>query len=398
MFEFTQSIFINTEKLSAEDRFILFILGYPLRYSIQDINDYIKNNHLDWENIEKLVKRHRIIPYMYNMIKDLAVPESFQIECKENYSLNTEKMLGLTTEMMRMYTLLEEEGISFLSLKGPLFAKMVYGDYNLRQSHDLDILIRQEDLKKADSILINSNYLRIHPDYELSRKQYRVNLKNSHDYSYKHNESKYLIELHWRLFSLKDQFPIHLKDLFKNAVEYNIAGKEIKTLSSPHMILYLLVHGSVHSWFRLFWLLDITKFVQTNPIDWGMVVKEAQSMGIIRSVIQGILLSNLITGLNIPEEIKEIADKDRTVLSLIKLSLRTIFRSEKYSTTSQIARINRPFYLSKLNKKSKYKFNCFFKMTTNVLDWKTVPLPDSLFFLYYLLRPFTWFYNAYLKK
>ena len=89
---------------------------------------------------------------------------------------------------------------------------------------------------------------------------------------------------------------------------------------------------------------------------------------------------------------------DKTVEILVKQAANAVFDSEENIKTKKLNRIKFPFYLARLRKEINYKMRCFIKLGTNASDWATLELPDFLFFMYYVLRPFFYFYNAYLKK
>jgi hypothetical protein len=50
-------------------------------------------------------------------------------------------------------------------------------------------------------------------------------------------------------------------------------------------------------------------------------------------------------------------------------------------------------YTISLNKKFILSKELLYKNLTNITDWLTLQLPESLFFLYFPLRPFIWVYR-----
>jgi len=51
------------------------------------------------------------------------------------------------------------------------------------------------------------------------------------------------------------------------------------------------------------------------------------------------------------------------------------------------------FYTISLNKQSILSKVLIYKNLTNITDWLTLRLPENLFFLYFLLRPFIWVFR-----
>ena len=52
----------------------------------------------------------------------------------------------------------------------------------------------------------------------------------------------------------------------------------------------------------------------------------------------------------------------------------------------------------KLRPELRYKLHCFATSLTSTNDWSTLRLPDVLFPLYFVLRPFLWFWRWFLKE
>jgi|GEM_PF-4188841 len=48
------------------------------------------------------------------------------------------------------------------------------------------------------------------------------------------------------------------------------------------------------------------------------------------------------------------------------------------------------FYQMRLRKEWNYKLQAFTQLWVTMKDWDDLPLPDPLFFLYFLFRPFLW--------
>ncbi|MBN1187696.1 MAG: nucleotidyltransferase family protein [Bacteroidales bacterium] len=370
-----------------------------------EITDNASEGSLDFkkdincELLFSLIERHRLIPTSYIQLKNYVnVPENLFQKLHEKYETNTRRMLSLATEMARVFSFFDDANIPFIVLKGPLFAKWCYGDFSMRQSRDIDILIHPDNLQQAEDLFKTQGYKRISPDIELTPKQYKVNLKGTHEYSFMHPDCGNLIEMHWRMFTMQSQLPVTLNEIFRQAEVFELAGKKLNVLNSTHLVLYLLVHGSIHAWFRLFWLRDIGYYMKKHAVDMNHVLIESKRLGVDRSVIQGLVLSNLLFDTSIPDDIKKEYKSSSGLQKLVKSSLHAITSRQELNTTSKIARVHRPIYLMHLRREWKYKFNCIYKLRTNVSDWKVIKLPDGLFFLYTILRPFTWFYNAYLKR
>src|ERR1700746_3766744 len=87
--------------------------------------------------------------------------------------------------------LLEKEGIPTILLKGTALAETVYDNPVLRHCHDIDLLIRDQDMSRAVSLLPSIEFKEIDPQAE----------PGSSDCKLEH-ESGLPLELHTALFKL----------------------------------------------------------------------------------------------------------------------------------------------------------------------------------------------------
>lgn len=88
----------------------------------------------------------------------LPVPQAVMESLKQQYTMNTFRMLQLTAEMEQVCGAFREHGIRTITLKGPAMAHDLYGDVSMRTSKDLDILIPVQDVEAAGRILQGLGY------------------------------------------------------------------------------------------------------------------------------------------------------------------------------------------------------------------------------------------------
>jgi len=70
----------------------------------------------------------------------------------ENIEIAKTNML-MTSELIMLMKLFEENNIEAIAFKGPTLSQMAYGNLTLRQYADLDILIDEKDLQKSINLL-----------------------------------------------------------------------------------------------------------------------------------------------------------------------------------------------------------------------------------------------------
>jgi hypothetical protein len=160
---------------------------------------------------------------------------------------------------------------------------------------------------------------------------------------------------------------------------------EVRALDKVEELLYLCTHGTEHAWFRLKWLCDILNVINAISFNWDVVRQRAQQLNCLVHLELTWLLIRHLCSIPIPEPI-----------------LKGMPASMHHSKMVHI--LNSIQHLSGVNENDRMRFNHLVftlgfqkrlaglplvcKYLTGPEDWKLLPLPDFLFFLYFPLRPF----------
>jgi hypothetical protein len=382
--------------LTPEQRLLISVCSAEKSIGREEVKDLLIKP-FRWERLILLSERHRLLPMLYKNIRAESV--NFHIEIpsilKEKFIAQTQHVLQLATEGVRISNILNRDGIQSILLKGPFLSQQIYGDDALRPSRDIDILILPDSIERVNEILRNEGYRRVYPDFELSKKQKIFYQHYKNQYAYRNPHNGCLIEIHWRLFSQKSLFPTPTEQVFAERQELNMAGSPIHVLSKKHCFEYLCLHGSLHQWFRLLWLRDIAQFLGNKEDNLDELLINAKKNGNERPVEQAIILSNLFFG---SPDYSAITKSNNLVKSITNFAVNAAISNEQKTLSQKITRLRIPFYKIKLKRSINYKLSCWSILHPNFNDWKRVKLPDSLFFLYFFLRPFIWFYTFYIEK
>lgn len=165
--------------------------------------------------------------------------------------------------------LLKIQGIEFINLKGPLLSQRIYDDPLYRYSRDFDILVEPNEVHRTLHLLQNEGFH--YPGFEWpeSKRKQEVVLHFLNQIEMIHEESGMMIEIHWKLFSTRVTDQQTLDSLFQeNIVTTEFGGVELNRFSKEFELFYLIVHGGIHAWFRLKWLLDIHELLERKNFNW----------------------------------------------------------------------------------------------------------------------------------
>src|SRR5208283_596013 len=99
----------------------------------------------DWSEVVQLAIRQRMAPLLYAQLKTFPaqdIPGRFFKRLEREYLNSAMTNMVIFTEFSRVFTVLHENDLPFIALKGAHLAEGVYSDPALRILTDLDILVR----------------------------------------------------------------------------------------------------------------------------------------------------------------------------------------------------------------------------------------------------------------
>src|SRR5208282_1582448 len=113
-----------------------------------------------WKSLFGLADQHGTQPLLYQSLLGLedAVPAQEMNWLKQTYQTNLYKNLLLSREFIRIVDHLSALGIGVMPYKGLALAEALYGNITLRQSGDIDLLIRPKDLSRIRRAVAELGY------------------------------------------------------------------------------------------------------------------------------------------------------------------------------------------------------------------------------------------------
>jgi hypothetical protein len=349
---------------------------------------------IDWATFYTLVDRHRLLPTVYRNLSTHAlasVPPTVLAGLKERAELNRQRILHQLAELGRISKPFEVEGIQLCALKGPLLAQSLFGDASLRTSKDIDLLVHPQAVMQAEALLLACGYQRSSPGMPLTPRQWRIYQQRWRHFVYYHPQRQVQIELHWALTSTNLVPVQELRQMLSRTQSIALTGASLDVLSEDDLPVSLLIHGSMHSWFRLKLLVDFVVWMR-QPVDpdWDGLKTRMGDLGLQRLLAQGVLLANWLFTVPIPETVQSLITAEPAAQHLADRSLKFILnegiRDEEIGRVFGFMNI---LYWMKLKKGLRYKWKALIKyIFDSPKDWMDLPLPDTLYPLYWLLRPF----------
>lgn len=329
---------------------------------------------------QKLVKKHRCNVYL-KPEKEALTDQINRIN--KNFLL---KQLKISAESIQLQKLAQQNNVRLLFPKGIVLDELLFEGKKERISRDVDFLIDSKDIAKMHSLLIEQGFGRIFPEFELSSPQLQGASKVLNQFAYFHPRKKVTVELHWRLFRNKKIFDVPFDELWKNKSSIKVDNNTLFYLSEDTLALFLIVHASLHGWERIFWLVDIALLFQKySKEDWISLKEKAIQHKLIKPVQQTFFLLEKWLGIKFDSGFKPAIEKDIEYNYLKKFVIdldHYIYTKEPQDNQKDYI-----FYAAKMISKQRvYPFHLF---NHSVLDFKTIPLPKQIYWLYPFMHPVT---------
>ena len=283
-------------------------------------------------------------------------------------------------ELIDLLREFNQAAIAALPFKGVVLSAALYHDLTLRTAGDLDFLITHSDLQAATDILIARGYRRVTPKIPAHQQKFSDNSEES----FLRDSDGMVAELRWKLGLQKFTRDLGLNWLWPKRTTTLVAGAEIPNLDAESMLIVLCMHGAKHVWSRLIWICDVAQLLFTHPnLNWPAVLKESKRLGLDRTLSLGVMLAHKISGIEIPQPVLQHLKADHVVRELSEHIAQNLFLAPGTTPPCRI-----PYILRLLNFRDRLRAIFSVQiLQPNERDNAFLRLPESLYFLYYLVRP-----------
>lgn len=275
---------------------------------------------VDWPRLLVLAEEHGVIGHLAACLqKDEtpAVPAEIKQELAERQRALNFLTLQLNAELLRLLEVFAAEGISPLVIKGPVLAARAYGDPAKRSYGDLDLLVRQGEIRRATEALTACGY------------QAAVSLaaveagKIPGQYLFTRADSKLLVELHNDATLRYFPRPLPIEDVFTRQARVRVDAHEVPAASAEDELVMACVHGAKHFWERLTWIADVAGLLaRQRNLDWKRAAESARAAEAEHLLHAGLRLANEVLRAEFPETIAGRVREDAAAAKMVERVLR----------------------------------------------------------------------------
>jgi hypothetical protein len=336
-----------------------------------------------WKALFDLADRHGTQPLLYkalSKVKDAVPPEQMRT-LEQRYQINLHKALFLSRELIRILDHLSGMGIEVMPYKGLPLAEAIYGDIALRQSGDIDMLVRPADLWRIKQALGELGYAPHSPLSEAEEQEY---LKSGYECAFDGPAGRNLLEVQWAIQPRFYAVDFDMDGLFRRAVALTVAGHPMKTPSPEDLFLVLSLHAAKHVWGRLIWLCDLARIMKFPGLNWNWIASQATDLGAVRIIRISLLLANELLETPIPAAADASLPKDRHAVALAK-EIQSHIASDAAYNVESLAYFR---LMLRLRERQADRLRIVNRLafTPGPGEWAVVRLPRSLFPLYRIVR------------
>jgi hypothetical protein len=262
----------------------------------------------DWDRLLAVAEQHGVEGHLAASLREfeaaLVPPEIRQtlIDRKREQNFFT---LRLNAELFRLLEQFSLIGIDAMVIKGPVLAVQAYGDPGMRSYGDLDLLVRQRDIRRATELMSGAGYV---PAVPLSAIDAG---KIPGQYLFFKPESKLIVELH-NDFTLR-YFPrrLLLEKVFARQIRVRVDAHDVPAPSVEDELVLICIHGAKHFWERLLWIADVAALVsRQTDIDWDRVRGSAKAVGAERMLHTGLRLAADLLKMQVPGKVQAAVEAD----------------------------------------------------------------------------------------
>ncbi len=345
-----------------------------------------------------MVEKHRVAALVYKRMKRFGnrIPSFVLSRLRKRVENNTRRNVLKAAELAYILKGFNQRCIPALAFKGPVLGLITFGDLGSRHVGDLDLLIPEEHIEHAEAFLHQAGYTRILPDFHLTARQKTFFMRNFSHFGYFCREKRIYLELHYRCVYLSSLFPLRFENAWNGHRIVPIGGVSIPTFSLEHTLMFLCVHGTLHGWSRLFWLTDVAYLVgNESGFDWDQLMDHSNQMGISRMIAEGLILGALLLDCPLPGKVIKYVQRDKVVNYLVRIAWNRIQSLNDHPNIPvSWEYFQKKLYDFSLRSDLNYKLKFFlYQIGPSHDDWETVNLPNYLFSLYFMMKPFSLFYR-----
>jgi len=341
---------------------------------------------IDWQYLLLTARQHGLIPLLHKhlnkAVSDL-LPGKVRTKLKQESVANTQSILYLVGQAIKVDTLFRENGIPTAIFKGPILSQLVYDEMSLRQAGDIDVLIGREHFNRAKELLESLGFQMVP---KLTSAQQAAHVAFHCEIQFVRDDWFTVVDLHWDLTPRSFVFGMSGEEVMSRLQTVSLAGSQIETFCAEDLLLYQAMHGAKHLWRWFEAISSVAELVKTiEPSAWSRVIDQAVKAHATKMLGLALRLAELIFEVTPPENVLLALDRNRVMAELAEKVRDELFTTQNRLSDSTDTNLYNLRIMDRRRDAVLSSLRAFFVPTLS--DWTALSLPSSLHPLYYAIRP-----------
>ena len=341
----------------------------------------------DWEHFVRLALAHGVGGIVYKNLSQhfsAAVPAGIMAHLKRYAIVNTQSNMSLLKELHEIHRLLSDNHIRHAVFKGLIINQLIYHDFSIRRCGDIDLLVGVQDFPRAKALFLSQGFQQTLPDSEEA-----LYLQSG----LWHEGRRLKVDLHWGI--PPQELGIRADALMANLAAVSLDGGDAPSFIPEDMLIVLCVNAVKEYWNQmLYTYCDIHEFLESDiQLNWELLFKRAKVLRCIRPLKVALNVVKELYGMPVPDGIVKKIELEGPVESVKNELINSLFDSDARDMNE--LRLNPRYVLSHRDYLSalmdggltRFRYRYLMHLEPTASDTKVLNLPDSLYFLYYFIRP-----------
>jgi len=254
----------------------------------------ILNSALDEDYFVRICIENGVEGLAYHNLKKMSADSSFNHrrfrDLEEAYYYNLANNMSLLHLLQMVLERLRRKNIPVILLRGAALLDTVYGNPGLRPMDDIDLLVRDRDLRAVRESLIDLGFL------------------STKNYPNVFGRGRAALDIHTdianfsRIRARKYAVGIKNDEIWTDAIPINPPENSVLILSPYDTIITLSVHMLKHSYNGLIWFVDVNEIIEKyrDNLDWSQLLSRAEEFNVQKPLYYTFLYLKEVMNTHIP--------------------------------------------------------------------------------------------------
>lgn len=236
-----------------------------------------------WQQITCLAAWHDLCPLLYRRVRDreLRPPDSVMSDLHVAHLKSVARAEHMSVCLDRVLTACTQAGVAVLLVRGAWLAVHAYEHASLRPMSDIDLVVRDEDLRRASRALRAAGLIGRHAPVALDLHTVR--------------SMPGVRTVRWA------------EQVWDRAVSTSIAGHSVRVPEVHDHVLLIAAHLALHHGFGaagLKGLYDLHRLIESEALDWTLLSQRSEVAGLSRALSLTLCLCHSLLATTVPQGLR----------------------------------------------------------------------------------------------